>query len=188
MKERIIVGVSGASGVTMAMELLKQLKKYETIETHLMFTKAAITTIEHEAPFTLDQLCSMADVVYDNNNIGAGPASGSFKTKGMIILPCSMKTVAGIACGYSDNLLLRAADVVLKERRKLVLGVRECPFSTLHLENMHKLSNMGAVILPLVLSFYNNPDNLDACVKHLVGKILDQFDLEGESFHRWEGL
>lgn len=187
MKDRIIVGISGASGAAMAIELLRQLRNQESIETHLIYSRAAEMTLKQETNTTLEELGAMADVVYDNENIGASLASGSFKTKGMIILPCSMKTVAGISCGYSDNLLLRAADVILKERRKLVLGVRECPFSTLHLENMHKLSNMGAVILPLVLSFYNHPDSLEACMKHIVGKILDQFDMEGEAFSRWEG-
>jgi flavin prenyltransferase len=187
MKDRIIVGISGASGAAMAVELLLQLRKQESVETHFIYTKAAELTLKQETKFTLEEMCAMADVVYDNENIGAALASGSFKTKGMIILPCSMKTVAGIACGYSDNLLLRAADVILKERRKLVMGVRECPFSTLHLENMQKLSSMGAVIMPLVLSFYNHPDSLEACIKHIIGKILDQFDMEGEAFSRWEG-
>lgn len=188
MKDRIIVGVSGASGSILAMELLGQLKKQDTVETHLIYSKAAELTLNYETDYSLAQLCDLADVVYDNENIGAAVASGSFKTKGMIILPCSMKSVAGIACGYSDNLLLRAADVVLKERRKLVLGVRECPFSTLHLENMYKLSSMGAVIMPLVLSFYNQPEGLESCIKHLTAKILDQFEIEGEAFKRWEGV
>lgn len=188
MKDRIVVGISGASGAEVAVELLRQLQKHESLESHLIYSKAAEVTIKHETKYTLDEICSLADVVHDNENIGAGPASGSFKTKGMIIVPCSMKTVAGIACGYSDNLLLRAADVTLKERRKLVMAVRECPFSTIHLENMHKLSSMGAVIMPMVLSFYNHPDGLDACVKHLAGKLLDQFDMEGESFLRWKGV
>lgn len=188
MKERIIVGMSGASGAAVGIELLRQLKKQESVETHLIYTGAAELTLQHETEITLEELCKLADAVYDNKNIGAAPASGSYKTRGMIILPCSMKTVAGIACGYSDNLLLRAADVILKERRKLVLGVRECPFSTIHLENMHKLSSLGAVIMPLVLSFYNQPDGLEACMKHIVAKILDQFDIEGEAFKRWEGV
>lgn len=188
MKDRIIVGVSGASGVIMAIELLKQLQKHSSIETHLVYSKAAQMTLGLETHYKIEEMCSLADVVYDNHNIGASIASGSFKTKGMIILPCSMKTVAGIACGYSDSLLLRAADVVLKERRKLILGVRECPFSTIHLENMHKLSSMGAIIMPLMLSFYNQPDSLDACIKHMIGKILDQFEIEGEKFIRWEGV
>lgn len=188
MKDRIIVGVSGASGVVMAVELLKQLEKHSSVETHLVYSKAAQMTLGLETDYKIEEMHALADVVYNNNNIGASIASGSFKTKGMIILPCSMKTVAGIACGYSDSLLLRAADVVLKERRKLILGVRECPFSTLHLENMHKLSSMGAVVMPLMLSFYNQPDSLEACIKHIIGKILDQFDIEGEEFIRWEGV
>ncbi len=185
--DRMVIGVSGASGMEMAVELLKQLKELGTVETHLVYTRAAEMTLDQETEYTLDDLRALADVVYDSQNIGAAIASGSFKTKGMIILPCSMKTVAGIACGYSDNLLLRAADVMLKERRKLVMCVRECPFSTIHLENMYKLSTMGAVILPAVMSFYNRPDSLSACVKHIVGKILDQFDIEGQGFCRWEG-
>jgi len=188
MKERIIVGISGASGAALAVEVLRQLRSQESVETHLIYSKAAEITLKHETEFTIEEVCAMADVVHDNGNIGAAPASGSFRTKGMIIVPCSMKTVAGVACGYSDSLILRAADVVLKERRKLVMGVRECPFSTLHLENMQKLSSMGAIIMPLVLSFYNHPDSLDACVRHLAGKILDQFDIEGEAFSRWEGV
>lgn len=187
MKDKIIVGISGASGAPMAVELLKQLAANDTIETHLVFSNAANQTLEQETDMTMEELCSLADVVYDNNNIGATLASGSFKTKGMIILPCSMKTLAGVACGYSDNLLLRAADVIIKERRKLVMCVRECPFSTIHLENMHKLSMMGVVIMPTVLSFYNRPESIDDCIRHIVGKILDQFDLEGVAFKRWEG-
>lgn len=127
-------------------------------------------------------------MVYDNQNIGAAPASGSFRAKGMIVVPCSMKTVAGIASGYSDSLLLRAADVMIKERRKLVLAVRECPFSPIHLRNMYDLSMMGVVILPMMMSFYNQPKNLGDCVTHLAGKVLDQFDIEGSNFKRWEGL
>lgn len=187
MKDRIIVGISGASGAPMAVELLRQLAANDTIETHLVLSKAAKQTLEQETDVTMEELCSLADVLYDNNNIGAALASGSFKTKGMIILPCSMKTLSGVACGYSDNLLLRAADVIIKERRKLVMCVRECPFSTIHLENMHKLSMMGVVIMPTVLSFYNRPESINDCIKHIVGKILDQFDLEGEAFKRWEG-
>lgn len=186
-KDRIIVGISGASGAPLAVELLQQLAKNDTVETHLVFSKAARETLAQETETTLEELCAMADVVYDNSNIGAELASGSFKTKGMIILPCSMKTLAGVACGYSDNLLLRAADVILKERRKLVMCVRECPFSSIHLENMHKLSLMGVVILPAVLSYYNHPKSVEDCTKHIVGKILDQFEIEGEGFKRWNG-
>lgn len=145
-------------------------------------------TLRRETGQKPEQLEKMADYVHDNHNIGAAPASGSFRTDGMIVVPCSMKTVAGIASGYSDNLLLRAADVTLKERRRLVLVTRECPLSSIHLRNMYELSRMGAVILPPVLSFYNHPDSLDCCVKHITGKILDLFGMEGEGYHRWEGM
>jgi 4-hydroxy-3-polyprenylbenzoate decarboxylase len=188
MKERLIIGVSGASGMPLAIEILRQLKNQEQIETHLIYSRAAEITLREECDVTIEELCQIADVVYDNQNIGAAPASGSFRAKGMIIVPCSMKTVAGIATGYSDSLLLRAADVMIKEKRKLVLAVRECPFSSIHLRNMYDLSMMGAVILPLVMSFYNQPQNLSDCVCHIAGKILDQFEIEGANFRRWEGL
>lgn len=188
MKDKIIVGISGASGMPVAVELMRQLHNNPDTETHLVFTDAAKRTMKQETGHEIEEIFDLADVIYDNKNIGAHIASGSFRTKGMIIVPCSMKTVAGIACGYSDNLLLRAADVILKENRKLVLGVRECPFSPIHLENMLKLSRMNVMIMPLVLSYYNHPDSLAACGKHLVGKMLDQFDIEGEQFCRWNGM
>lgn len=188
MKERLIIGVSGASGMPLAIELLKQLKNQENIETHLVYSRAAEITLKEESGITIEALCQLADVVYDNENIGAAPASGSFRAKGMIVVPCSMKTVAGIASGYSDSLLLRAADVMIKERRTLILAVRECPFSPIHLRNMYDLSMMGVMILPMMMSFYNQPKGLEDCVTHLAGKILDQFGIEGSNFKRWEGL
>ena len=188
MKERLIVGISGASGMPLAIELLRQLKGQEQIETHLVCSGAAEVTLREESDLSLEELHRLADVVYDNRNIGAGPASGSFRAKGMIVVPCSMKTAAGIACGYSDSLLLRAADVMIKERRKLVLAVRECPFSPIHLRNLYDLSMMGVVILPMMMSFYNRPKEIGDCVTHLAGKILDQFGIEGSGFKRWEGL
>ena len=188
-KKRIIVGISGASGTPLALELLRQLEGCrEQTETHLIYTAGAVQTRRRETGQQPEQLEKMADSVQDSHNIRAAPASGSFRTDGMIVVPCSMKTVAGIASGYSDNLLLRAADVTLKERRRLVLVTRECPLSSIHLRNMYELSRMGAVILPPVLSFYNHPDSLDCCVKHITGKILDLFGMEGEGYHRWEGM
>lgn len=187
MKDRIIVGVSGASGMPLAIELLRQLREIGTVETHLICSRAAAITLEQECGLSLQALNELADVVHDNRDIGAAPASGSWRAKGMIVVPCSMKTLAGIATGYSDSLLLRAADVTLKERRKLVLAVRECPLSPIHLRNMQELSMMGTVILPMVLSFYNHPKSLDDCVRHLAGKILDQFDLNAQGFCRWQG-
>jgi len=130
---------------------------------------------------------ALADVVYENDDLGASIASGTFETDGMIIVPCSMKTVAGIACGYTDNLLLRAADVMLKEQRKLVLAVRETPFSPIHLENMLKLSRIpGVSILPLMLTYYNHPATIEDMERHIVGKLLQRFGIEAEGFRRWK--
>lgn len=185
MKKRIIVGISGASGIPIAVEVLKQLKNVPEIETHLIYTRGAEMTIPLETESSLGDIINLADVVHDNANIGAGPASGTFRTMGMIVVPCSMKTLAGIVSGYSDNLLLRAADVTLKERRKLVLVTRECPFGTIHLRNMYEASQLGAVILPPVLSYYNHPASLEDCTRHIAGKILDQFELEPEGMKRW---
>lgn len=185
MKKRLVVGISGASGIPIAVEVLRQLKNLPDIETHLVYSKSAEMTIPLETKETLTDIREMADVVYDNNNIGAGPASGTFRTIGMIVVPCSMKTLAGIVSGYSDNLLLRAADVTLKERRRLVLVTRECPMGTVHLRNMYEASQLGAVILPPVLSYYNHPVSLEDCTRHIAGKILDQFGLEPEGMKRW---
>lgn len=187
MDDVMIDGMSGASGAPLAVAMLRALRE-AGVSVHLILTHGAEVTLRSECgmePQALDALCTRR---YDPQDIGAAPASGSFRTMGMIVVPASMKTVAGIASGYSDNLLLRAADVTLKERRRLVLAVRECPFSTIHLRNMCELSGMGAVILPAVLSFYNHPEGLRDCVTHLAGKILDQFGLEAEGYRRWEGM
>lgn len=184
-EKRLSVGVSGASGAPLAVALLKALKQTD-IRTHVMVTHGGELTLQQECG--LDSLADLADVVYDNHDIGAGPASGSFRTIGMVVIPCSMKTIAGIHSGYSDNLLLRAADVTLKERRKLVLVARETPFSTIHLRNLCELSQMGAVILPPMLSFYHQPKDLDEMTNHIVGKVLDQFGLDAPDYRRWEGM
>lgn len=189
MKRRIIIGMSGASGAPLTIELLKQLCNYKSrVETHLIVTKGAMMTLEQETEYSLKQLYELADEVHENHNIGAAPASGSFKTMGMIVIPCSMKTLAGIVSGYSDNLVLRAADVTLKERRKLVVVPREAPFGTIHLRNMYEMSQLGAVVIPPVMSYYNHPETIEDCNRHIIGKILDQFDIEGNDFHRWEGI
>ena len=186
--KRLVIGISGGSGIPIAIELLRQLKADPGIETHLICTRGAELTLSQESCLTLEELRGLADVVHENDNIGAGPASGTFKTMGMIIVPCSMKTAAGIASGYSDNLLLRAADVTLKEGRKLVLVPRECPLSSIHLRNLLELSRMGVTILPPMLAYYNHPKTIEDSTRHIVGKILDRFDLEGEDFCRWEGM
>lgn len=185
MKQRLVIGISGASGAPLAVALLKALKETD-IETHVMITHGGVLTLQQECG--MESIAELADVFYDNHDIGAGPASGSFKTMGMIVIPCSMKTVAGIHSGYSDNLLLRAADVTLKERRKLVLVARETPFSTIHLRNLYELSQMGAVVLPPMLSYYQKPESLEEATHHIVCKVLDQFGIEAPDYRRWEGM
>ncbi len=183
-KDRIIVGISGASGAPIAVELLRALRHTE-LEVHLIVTDGGWRTIAEETQLSREQICALADVVHDNQDVGAPPASGSWKTVGMVVVPCSMKTLAGIHSGYSENLLLRAADVTLKEQRKLLLMPRECPMSAIHLRNQYELSMMGVVIVPPVLSYYNHPDCLEDAAKHLVGKILDQFNIDFDGFKRW---
>lgn len=184
-KKRIIVGVSGASGAPLALRLLNELKKIPDVESHLVITRGGELTIEEECGMSVSQFCSKADVIYDVKNIGAAIASGTYKTIGMVVCPCSMKTVAGIAHGYSDNLLLRAADVVLKEQRRLVLVTRESPLSKVHLDNMAYLAGLpGVFILPPVISYYSHPQSLDDVEKQIVGRILDRFDIDA-GLKRW---
>ena len=184
---RIVVGISGGSGIPLAVELLRQLRAVPDVETHLVCTRGGEITVAQESDLSVEEIRALADVVYDNQDIGAHIASGTYKTDGMVVVPCSMKTVAGICSGYTDNLLLRAADVTLKERRKLLLVARECPLNTIHLRNMYELSQMGVEILPPMLTYYNHPKTIEDCTRHIVGKILDRFDIEGEDFRRWNG-
>lgn len=183
--KRIVIGISGASGIPIATEVLRALKEQPEWQSSLVMTNGAERTIELETSYSTEQIRELADECYELNNIGASIASGTYKTEGMIVVPCSMKTVAGIASGYSDNLLLRAADVTLKERRKLVLVTRETPFNTIHLRNMLELSQMGAIILPPMLTFYNKPQNMEDMVNHIAGKILDVFDIDYQKLRRW---
>ena len=185
-QKRLLVGISGASGMPIAVELLRALKVSQT-EVHLICTDSAVKTLSLETDNPINEIQSLADAVYDSHNIGAAPASGSFPMDGMAVVPCSMKTLAGIHSGYSDNLLLRAADVTLKERRKLVLVTRECPLRHIHLRKMSEVAQAGAVILPPVLSYYNRPQSVEEMTRHIVGKILDQFEIEFNEFRRWEG-
>lgn len=188
MDRRLIVGMSGASGAPLTVELLRQLHdRHPEVETHLIVTRGAELTLAQETDVGLDELRALATVCHANDSIGAAAASGSFKTMGMLVVPCSMKTVAGIVSGYSDNLLLRAADVCLKERRRLVLAAREAPLSTVHLRNLCEASRLGAVILPPMLTYYNRPASLEDCTRHTVSRLLSQFDLGGGSY-QWEGL
>lgn len=185
-KKRIILGVSGASGAPLAERLLRELRKYPQIETHLVVTCGGERTVEEECAVSVKDFKALADVVYDNRDIGAAIASGSFASAGMIVLPCSMKTVGGIAHGYSDNLLLRAADVTIKEQRRLVLVPREAPLSKIHLDNLAYLASVpGVFILPPVLSYYHHPRTLEEMEAQLVGRILSMFSIETDDFRRW---
>jgi len=185
--KRLIVGISGASCANLAVMLLAAMRQTPGWETHLVLSNGAKRTIEHETPLTVSQVESMATVSYPTGDVGAAIASGTFVTAGMVVVPCSMKTLAGIAHGYSDNLLLRAADVVLKERRKLVLAVRETPLNLIHLNNMVTLASMGVVVMPPVLTFYNHPQTLEDVQRHIVGKLMHEFGLETPGFKRWNG-
>lgn len=186
MKKRIIIGVSGASGIPVAVDILREIKETKEFESHLVVSDGARKTIEAETSITLNELKRLADWNYENDDFAAGIASGSFRSEGMIIVPCSMKTVSGIANGFSDNLLLRAADVMLKERRKLILIVRECPLNGIHLKNLLLLNQMGADILPLVMTFYNKPERIEDMVRHMTGKALEKFGLDTKGFKRWK--
>jgi 4-hydroxy-3-polyprenylbenzoate decarboxylase len=184
-KKRLVVGISGASGAVLGIMLLKAIKQIPDLESHLVVTGGAEKTILLETDYTLEEVTALADKSYDIGNIGESIASGTFKTIGMVVLPCSMKTLAGVNMGYSDNLLLRAADVSIKEKRKLVLVARETPLSTIHLRNMLSLSQMGVIVMPAMLTYYNKPSSIEDMNNHIIGKILDKFDIELPQFKRW---
>jgi 4-hydroxy-3-polyprenylbenzoate decarboxylase len=183
---RLIVGITGATGVIYGVRLLEHLRE-AGVETHLVISRWGARTLVHETPYSREQVEALAHTAYAPGDMGAAISSGSFQTTGMIVVPCSAKTLGAIAHGYGDGLIHRAADVVLKERRKLVLGVREMPLSDIHLENMLKLSRMGAVILPPMPAFYNNPRSLADIVEHTVVRMLDQFGVEVPGTQRWSG-
>jgi 4-hydroxy-3-polyprenylbenzoate decarboxylase len=185
---RLVIGVTGATGAPLAVRLLETLHAMDDVETHLVMSRWARTTIDLETPYTAREVGKLADVVYGPGDQAAAISSGSFRTDGMVICPCSMKTLAGIRAGYADGLVGRAADVVLKERRKLVLVPRETPLSEIHLENMLALSRMGVVMVPPMPAFYNAPQSLDDVVDHVVSRVLDQFDLSVPQARRWTGL
>jgi len=184
--QRLIVGISGASGIVYGIECLKILKQ-AGIESHLVVSKAALQTLKHESSLSYDELKSLADVHYSNNDIGATIASGSFKTMGMIIAPCSIRTMSEIASGFSASLLSRAADVVLKERRRLLLMVRETPLHAGHLQSMLDLTNMGGIIMPPVPAFYSAPESIEDIVTQTAARALDLFEIDCDILKRWEG-
>lgn len=184
--KRLIIGVTGASGAPLALELLRELTKIEDLETHVILSHCGELTLEHEAGLRREDLIPLCTRLYDNEDYGAAPASGSFPTLGMVIIPCSMKTLAGVVSGYCNTLLLRAADVTMKERRKLVLVPRECPFSTLHLRNLAAASELGATVIPPVPAYYNHPKTIEDVNRQIVQKVLAQFELG--AVPEWRGM
>ncbi len=185
---KVIVGVSGASGAIYGIRLLEVLNKMEDVEVHLVLSNPAIRTIIYETDYKdIERVRALANYTYDIKDIGAKISSGSFKTEGMIIAPCSVKTLSGIANSFNDNLLVRASDVILKERRRLVLVFRETPLHIGHIRLMERVMENGAIILPPVPSFYNKPNTIDDIINQTIGKILDLFNIEHSLFCRWEG-
>ena len=183
---KIIVAITGATGVIYGVRILQRLRE-AGVETHLVISRWGVRTLLHETQFSKEQVESLASVTYAPGDMGAAISSGSFRTDGMVIAPCSAKTLAAVAHGFGENLVHRAADVILKERRKLVLVVREAPLSDIHLENMLKLSRMGGVVLPPMPAFYNHPRTVDDVVDHTVSRVLDQFGLDAGGSERWTG-
>lgn len=185
--ERIIVALTGSTSIILGIRLLEVLERLG-IERHVILSSAAKQVIVSETDYRVADVEALATHVYGFNDPTAALASGGMKTKGMVVIPCTMKTLAGIASGYADSLICRAAEVTLKERRRLVIVARETPFSTIDIENMLRVTRAGAIILPPVLPFYNRPKSLNEVINHLVGKVLDMFDVEHELYHRWLGF
>jgi flavin prenyltransferase len=184
----LIIGITGATGAIYGIRLLEALSALKTIETHLVISRAGEITIEYETAYKVEAVKKLATHAYNIDDICAPLSSGSFKRDGMIVAPCTMKTLSALANSYCDNLLTRAADVTLKERRKLVLMVRETPLHLGHLKNMERLAEMSAVILPPMPAFYHNPQTVQDIIDQTVGKMLDLFDIEHHLFRRWSGL
>ena len=181
---KIVVGISGSSGVIYGIRFLQALSKLK-IETHLVLSKWAKKNIEIETDEHIEEILKTANYSYDETNMAAAISSGSFRTNGMAIIPCSMKTMSSIANGYDDNLISRAASVTIKENRRLVIVPRETPLSKIHISNMLKLSEIGVVILPAMPGFYHRPNTIEDLIAHIIGKTLDQFEIKNSSFTRW---
>jgi len=189
LKQRLIVGLSGASGIIYGIRLLEVLRGVEEIETHLIISSAAKRTALLETDYPIDQIERLADKVYGFNDIAASISSGSYKTMGMVIIPCAIKTLSGIANSYNDNLILRAADVVLKDRRRLVLVLRETPLHLGHVRLMAQVIELGAILMPPMPAFYHRPQTIDDIINQTVNRVLDLFDIElpEDLFNRWQG-
>ena len=188
MVKRLVVGMTGATGATFGVELLRRLRDDGEIETHLVLSRWARATLHLETGLSTSDVADLADMVYAWDDQGAPLSSGSFPMDGMVVAPCSMKTLAGIRTGYTEGLIARAADVTLKEHRRLVLVPRETPLSEVHLENMLALARRGVRIVPPMPAFYNNPTSISDMVDHIVVRILDQLDIPAESGSRWTGM
>ena len=187
--KKIIIGATGASGMPILAECLKQIRLEKEYESALIMSQSAVLTLEHETDYKKGEIEQLADEVFTPDQIGAGPASGSYRTHGMLIGPCSMKTAAGICSGYADNLILRAADVTIKEQRPLVLAARETPLSPIHLRNLAELSRMpGVRIIPPMMTFYQRPETIDDMVRHMAARLLEPFGIETEGYRRWKGI
>lgn len=184
---RIVVGISGASGAIYGIRLLQTLNNCG-VETNLVLSEWAKKTIEIETDYSVDEVIAMAHNYYDLNNLGAAISSGSFLHQGMVVAPCSMKTLSGIACGMENNLIIRAAGVTLKEQRKLIILPRETPLTPIHLENMLKLSRIGVVVMPPVPALYNKPTTVDQIVNHTVARVLDHLNISNDVTIRWHGM
>ncbi len=185
---KLIVGITGASGVIYGIRLLEVLSSVESVETHLIVSRQAETNIRVETDWNVERVKALANFSYDIGNSGAQLASGSFKSDGMVVAPCTIKTMSALANSYSENLLLRAGDVTLKERKRLVLLVRETPLHIGHIRNMERLTEMGAIIMPPVPAFYHKPKTIQDIIDHTVGKVLDMFDIPHDLFTRWAGV
>jgi 4-hydroxy-3-polyprenylbenzoate decarboxylase len=185
---RLIVGMTGATGAVLGVRLLERLATMPAVQTHLVVSRWARATIELETGRSIREVGALADVVHGPDDQAATISSGSFRVDGMVIVPCSMKTLAGVRAGYAHTLVSRAADVVLKERRPLVLVPRETPLSEIHLENMLALARMGVRIVPPMPAFYHHPSTVDEIVDHIVTRVLDQFDLPAPDARRWQGM
>ncbi len=191
MKKKLIVGASGASGMPVLVKCLKLIRESGDFETTLIMTESAKLTFHQEMAGVMseDELAALADHIADVKNIGDKPASGSYRTEGMLIVPCSMKTIAGIRSGYSDNLLLRAADVTLKEQRTLVLAARETPLNAIHLRNMQELAMIpGIHIVPPMMTFYHSPKTIDDMVYHTAARLVEIFGVQAKEYRRWSGI
>lgn len=185
--KKLIIAITGASGAIYGIRMLQMLKELE-IETHLIISKSAFLTIKTETDYKLKDVIDVADYNYSQEEIGARISSGSFKIDGMVVAPCSMKTLAAIACGYEENLITRAAGVIMKEKKPLALMVRETPLTSIHLGNMHKLAQSGVSICPAVPAFYSRPKSIEDLIIHSNSRILDLFSIDTKKIYRWQGV